>query len=366
MLLVCASSALFAQSTNDANNFYLRGEFDSAYAIAAPLSQQSPEDTALNLLVGRILADKEKFLEAIPYLKKTLELDADGTMRRPWALTFLGVCYYSTGQYEDAKSALEQCMAIKSNRNTLNLAHNLYLNFGLDSTFTTWTTTETPHFIFHFEPRSVISDTETFITNIEHDYDTLNKFFGATLPKKIDYYAWNSNNDAAKAGLQRLAFTRPASCVIHSGISLTQGRELTRILADYAGGGNPKPGFIDDGMTGCFDLRSGDDKLVIARAWMRSKKITDTIPIKYYWNYWWLFNNEQLSPVASAFVQRLIALGGREKFLQLIKDQTYGNAVAIYGAQLNTIIADFEKSLFVKEEKKDEKQGENKGTNMKQ
>ena len=64
-----------------------------------------------------------------------------------------------------------------------------------------------------------------------------------------------------------------------------------------------------------------------------------------------IWNNRSLSeevlyPVGGAFVKYLIDTAGKDKFIELFKNQTYENARKVYGDNFETLVVGFEKSLL--------------------
>jgi hypothetical protein len=50
-------------------------------------------------------------------------------------------------------------------------------------------------------------------------------------------------------------------------------------------------------------------------------------------------------PLAGEFVFRILDKWGKDKLIDLIKNQTYENALLIYGEELNAIISELENEI---------------------
>jgi hypothetical protein len=67
------------------------------------------------------------------------------------------------------------------------------------------------------------------------------------------------------------------------------------------------------------------------------------IAIKDCWTAGEKYVDEILYPLSGLFVKELIDNFGKEKFLELFKNQTYENAKLIFGNKLDTMIEELEK-----------------------
>lgn len=81
--------------------------------------KQNPNNVTLNVQMGNLLFDSQKFKEAIPYYEKALELEA----HNPDVIVDLGVCYFNLDDFQTAKELFEQ--ALEHNSNHVNALYNL-------------------------------------------------------------------------------------------------------------------------------------------------------------------------------------------------------------------------------------------------
>ncbi|HZV11725.1 MAG TPA: tetratricopeptide repeat protein, partial [Candidatus Kapabacteria bacterium] len=281
------SLPLFAQDqrVEDLWNMYARGALDSALTGAMPLVRQSPDDIPLNLLVGRVLTDEAKFGDASPYLHKVVKLSDHSGWQSAWALDYLGDCFYAAGRYDSASSAFSDCLALNATATVNRKASFDMKLLGFHPLYKDWKTVESKHFLFHFPPETAVRDVDSYIAHTESGFDTINAFFNSTLPKKIDFFVWNNNEEAQKAGLGQLAFAQPQYCVVHTSLGHTVGHEMTHVVSYYAVPHQIRTGFISEGIGVCFNLNN-DDKLSAARQYLKDYSINDTIPIEYFWKDW--------------------------------------------------------------------------------
>ena len=83
-----------------------------------------------------------------------------------------------------------------------------------------------------------------------------------------------------------------------------------------------------------------NEKLKIAQETYK----TNQIDIKEIWRNQTKLNDDILYPISGAFVNFLIEYD-KEKFLKLTENQTYENAIKIYGENIDDLIDDFIKKL---------------------
>ncbi len=65
--------------------------------------------------------------------------------------------------------------------------------------------------------------------------------------------------------------------------------------------------------------------------------------IKDTWINWGKYPQELSYPLSGLFVEELISRFGKEKFLAFFTDQTYENALKLYGSETDTMIQEFQK-----------------------
>ena len=154
-------------------------------------------------------------------------------------------------------------------------------------------------------------------------------FFGGPLSGKVDLYAWADESEAARVLGKPLAFAVPSSLTIHTPPRHTPGHELTHIVV-----GDRFPGrwnrFIGEGTAVLFD-QTRRDRLAMARDVVKAGGVTGTVR-----DAWSTSAGEEawFYPIAGAFAERLLARGGKDKFLALLAEPSLDGARRVYGADL--------------------------------
>ena len=139
------------------------------------------------------------------------------------------------------------------------------------------------------------------------------------------------------------AFASPGYCCIHSNTNLTPGHEITHILSHFSTPGSIKNEFIFEGIAVAFD-QSDRDKEAFVRAYARRKKIEE-FSIDSAWKNHGLYPKTLTYPLGGILVERIIQQFGREKFIEFMQDQSYENALKIFGDQLQVLISTLELEL---------------------
>lgn len=320
---------------------YLSGDIDQTIEKAESCLANDPNNVDYHLLLGRALTDKGKFGEALPVLSFTVENDRGNTWRKAWALGYLGTCYFMLGEYEKSAAATQEAFDMQLTRNASRYSHIHLLLFGFDAFYRNWKIVESEHFRFHFQNMSD-ADLSNYIASRESAFDQINEFFAVSLPKKIDFFVWNSHNDALKLLKRNLGFADPGTCVVHAHFQQTRGHEMTHVISHYSAELPVKTGLINEGTAVCFDL-SNNDREKMVKDWLATNE--KSIAIKEIWTNWKAYPDELSYPLSGLFVQRLIDQFGREKFLEFFSKQSYENAKVVFGDELDRLIQDFEEQV---------------------
>ncbi|MCX5797657.1 MAG: tetratricopeptide repeat protein [Elusimicrobia bacterium] len=305
--------------------------------------QRDPQDAQANLLYGEGLVDDGAYAKAIPYLQKASALDSHGAWIRAWALNYLGRCYFAAGDYAGSRKALLESARMGATENVTKKS-NWYLHlFGMDDLFKTWDVQASEHFIFHFQTPSVLADHADFIKEREDAFAAIAAFFDDTrLPLKIHYFVWNSKADARKSVGFELGFAVPEHGVIQTSFdNETPGHETTHIIAHYFAGAPKRTMLINEGIAVHLNQKHWDNLELARKRWRSDPK--GRASIKDLWSGKPLDSYHY--PLAGAFAAHLLQWGGKEKFLNLIRHQSYEDALKIYGPGLDTAIHDFEAKL---------------------
>lgn len=226
-------------------------------------------------------------------------------------------------------------------KNPTNYAYGLTLLFGYNAFYDNWKIVESDHFRFYFQDMTD-ADIEKYVQLREQAYNRINDFFNSSLPKKIDFFVWNSRDDAKNLLKTDLGFAKPVVCIVHSYYQQTIGHEMTHVISDYTSKILNKTRFINEGTAVCFD-QSGHNKMLLVQEWI--KKNNKLIVIKDLWANLENYPDELVYPVSGLFVKVLIDNFGRDKFLDFFKSQTYENAKLVFGENLDIVIKAFEKEI---------------------
>ena len=326
---------------DDLWKLYNSQEFKSVIEKAKPLLENEPNNTDLNLIVGRTYAHQANYSKAILYLKVAAENDKNDTWRKAWALNYLGTCCYMIGEYDDSKQYLKECIALNATKNSRNDAIGKNSLFGFHKSFNKWKYIETENFRFYFQEMDD-NDIKNYTELREEAYVEINNFFESTLPKKIDFFVWKSRRKAKRMLKKDLGFAYPVYCITHSHYEQTIGHEMTHIISHYATNISHKNRFIDEGTAVCFD-QSHQDRLKQVKDWI--EKNNKRITVKDYWENVNNHSDEIVYPLAGLFVKELIDNFGRDKFIEFFCNQTYENAKLVFGVNLDKVIKEFENKI---------------------
>ncbi len=336
LIFLCLSN-LQGQTLEAAGKLYKERQFDSALVEIKEFLKKVPLHGEGNVLAGRILAAQGKFSEAEDYLLKGFRTEEGPMFSKAWAMRELAACYFVKGDSVKSKMFLQNCISLNATKNATISCENLMLRFGYDKLFQNWTKKESMHFIFHFQDTSTIKNINRYIERKELAFDSINGFFHSDLPKKIDYFIWTNDKEAEELFKHRLAFSESNLCLTHTSTTNTLGHEMTHSISFYAGPIYKQTKLIGEGVCVYFDL-SNRNNIQMIRNKSQSK-----ISIIEIWK-----NGESddiLYPLGGELVKRLIDNFGREKFMMLLSNQSYENALKIYGQELNTLINALEKDI---------------------
>jgi len=212
-------------------NQYQAGNYDKVIENATPFLDIDSLKADLNLLLGRTYTDTKDYTKAIPYLEYTIKNEPNNSWRKAWASAYLGTCYFMKQDYENSRKATKECIDLNVTKNATNYAYGRLLLFGFDDFYKNWKIVDTENFRFHFQN---LSDAEikTFTSIRENAFRDINKFFNSRLPKKIDFFVWDSREDAKELLKANLGFAKPEFCVVHSYVQQTPGHEMTHVISN--------------------------------------------------------------------------------------------------------------------------------------
>lgn len=342
-ILILVSLISFGQNStiDDLWKLYNARDFKSVIDKAKTLLVADRDNIDLNLMVGRSYADSGDFHNALSYLESAVANDKDNSWRKAWALSYLGTCYFMTGDYKNSERSLDECIQLNTTQNATNSSYGQTLLFGFNEFYKTWKTVETDNFRFHFQHMEA-PEIENYVSKREVAYEKINAFFKSTLPKKIDFYVWESREDAKRILKANLGFAKPDFCVVHTHYQQTIGHEMTHVISNFSTKFLNKTGLINEGTAVCFD-QANQNREQIVKDWLKAngKKVS----IVEIWDNWKGYPEELTYPLSGLFVKELIDKFGQEKFIEFFGNQTYMNAKLVFGGGLDNLIKDFENRI---------------------
>ncbi|RMG85535.1 MAG: hypothetical protein D6714_05795 [Bacteroidetes bacterium] len=345
-ILLLAGFFAHAQSEDEADELARRERYERLIEEGKAKLKYEGKNPQVSMVVGRALYQIGKPEEAIPYLEEAIREPNVKTMIDAWAMDFLGKIHYRKGDYDQAKKYLKTARSLNATKNaTYDIQATLML-FGFDEKFDTWQTFETDHIIFHIENPEPLGDVAKYIAERTKAFEEIQAFFGAKLPKKIDFFIWSDQLDGYRFLKQTPGFVLSEACLIHGFLFQPPGFGFSELLADYAvpeGVGKPSK-FIRTGMRVYFD-QTHRNRVKSAKKAIKESGAEQPVNVRKLWQQPEGVNENVLENVAGAFVEILIEKGGEKSFLKLLGDPTYEAAKTIYGDQLNAWIADIEKRL---------------------
>ena len=323
------------------SKLYTSHDLKSVIEKAKPMLEKDPNNIELNLILGRSYTDQGDFTIAIPYLESTVKNEKDNSWQKAWALGYLGTCYFMTQDYDNSKKSIKKCLDLNATKNSTRYAYANNIIFGFDDFFNDWKMVESENIRFHFQK---MSDTEikSFVSTSEEAFRIINKFFNSKLPKKIDFFVWESKEDAKNLFKRNLGFSNPDFCLIHSHSQQTKGHEMTHVVSNYSTKIIKKSELISEGTAVCFNL-SKKNKEQKVKDWLKANN--KKISIVEIWNNWENYPEEFTYPISGLFVRELIDNFGQERFIAFFSNQTYKNAKLVFGEKLDTLIKDFENKI---------------------
>jgi tetratricopeptide (TPR) repeat protein len=333
-----------ALSTEDLNRLFTERKYEEIVQETSKMLAAEPDNPVLNLAAGRALADLKQYQKALPYLKRAdREFPEKQRWIQGWALGYLGLCEYMTGDYRKAKTDLAAAVALNATANSAQFARNYQKLFSFDEYYNNWKMVESERFVFHFQP-SAMGNIAEFIRDREEAFATINRFFGSRVPQRIHFYVYHSDAKLRERFGKESGFAYPAYFFIHSQYFFSIGHEITHVISYYYDTPPQRRDLINEGMAVYFDL-TGENKLEMARYQLKKHRI-EAFSLVRLWQDWKWLPNTVSYPVAGAFVKFLIEREGEAKFKRLIVDQRYENAQAVYGPQkLDALIREFEAEL---------------------
>ncbi|AZB01991.1 hypothetical protein EG359_21430 [Chryseobacterium joostei] len=310
-----------------------------ALSLGHKVLENIPNDFDANLLMAASYNNLGDFQKSLLY-STNLETLSENDEKKSWALMQLMAANYGLGNKEASKKYYDLVKSIKLSEKAKTELNTLIKRLGLDDFYNQWNIVETENLIFHFE-NSISEEARNRIAKSRQKaFTKINEFFGAKLPKKIDFFVWGSNDTYNEFLEHNLGFTQANYCVSHNRLNQTAGHEIAHNLSFWRGSrGKITTQFINEGIGVCFDLNENDKLEAAKQAYKKSP-----IDIKKVWSENQKISSDILYPVSGAFVEFLIKYD-KVKFIELNNDQTYENAKKVYGNEIEILIENFMNKL---------------------
>ena len=321
--------------TEELGKLYANGQLDAAISLGEKELRTHGEQNGVSMFVGRAYADKQQYQAAIPYLAKSLASASSTADVKAWSEASLGTCYYALQEYPKAKQALEHVVAAAATKNVTAYASRRLGMLRAQELAANWKLVETAHYRFHLQAPEHLGSVEEFTAAHERAYERSNRFFQATLPRKIDYYVWDERAAATKMLGQNLGFTVAELLTSHVVKGQTKGHETAHVLTFYGLQPSPQTRLINEGIAVCFD-QTIRDRMELAR-----QATGGTVNVWQMWEKPQIYSDDQLYPVGGALLEYLLAHSSETDVKQLLREQTPELGRKLFSKQ----IADFEKEL---------------------
>jgi tetratricopeptide (TPR) repeat protein len=262
-----------------------------------------------------------------------------------WYYAWLISVNYFLGDYQLSKSYLNKCLSIDENNELSNLAQKFSKYFGFNEYYNSWQTLETDNLIFHYRQDSnSITNVHEFAEKREVAFVKIQEFFKSSIHRKIDFYIWDSRDEAYNFLNRYLGFSIPQYYLIHSAADQSIGHEITHIITHYIEGSSNVTSLICEGAAVLFD-QSIRDNIESTKKMMKRNNITQ-VDIKKLWDDFFKLSSGVTYPLSAVFAQALLTEFGKEKYIELLKNQTYDNACNIYGKSNLDIIIQKTQNIF--------------------
>ncbi len=348
-----APAARLAAQLDSVWEAYERSDWPATAARAESVLARLPGDTppetrfSFTLAAGRAWTDMGEPARALPHLERALALDAPPRGPRTWALAYAGRARFARGDTAGARAALQAVEALAPTERVRATVASDWRLFGFDSSYARWHTLETPHLHIRLSPRAPVLDPRAFAEVRERAAVRIAAALGDTAaagaPKRIDVFVWDSDLEAAAAGLARVHIARPALGLTHLTWDQTVGHELAHIIAFRAVRPIATAPIVGEGVAVFFD-GSTDDRLREAAEALSGRGLAG-VDVRALWRDWSTLPPPLAYPVAGAVIDMLHRDGGLPALRALLRTQTLDDARRIYGPSLDGWLDAFESRL---------------------
>lgn len=332
IILFLAYFTLGLSQEANLKDLYSKKEYDNAIKLAQKILISSPEDFDTQLMLLKIYNSKCDYPIASTLLAKMSSSD------ERFLIESLKT-NYGLGNTKEAKRIYDQLIEDSKNEVLKKELLKFGLVTGLDPIYDDWKIKETQNIVFHFQKSIPAEKMQNIVASRQKAFEKINNFFNSLLPKKIDFFVWDTEESYNSYLKTNLGFTFAQFCISHNRTNQSPGHEIAHNISFWKTLEQKKVIFINEGIGVYFD-QQGNSRLETAKEAYRK----DPINIKEIWQNNRRAEESTMYPIAGAFIEYLIQYD-KGKFLKLTEDQTYENAVKVYDKKIDRLIEDFVKTL---------------------
>jgi len=336
-LLFLSSLIAYSQKKEMAENFR-NGDYDKTIEIGKKILEAEPDDFETILFIAKAQNEKGNFADAAPYLASAKKLAKEG-WQKSWMLLETARNSFGTGNIQETRMHYKEALAVSGTKNSAKELKSFGMLSGLDDFYKDWKIRESKNIIFHFEGNISIQEIERIVKTRQEAFDEVNSFFNSAMLKKIDFFVWNLEQSFNPALNANLGFSCPALGISHNRLGQTPGHEIAHNISFWKSKSGLTTKFINEGIGVCFDQQK-NDKMKIAQEIYKN----NPIDIKEIWKSQAKLSDGILYPISGAFVELLVEYD-KEKFFKLNENQTYENALKVYGREIDELIEGFTLNL---------------------
>ncbi len=330
-----------AQDLDSLYSLFRARRFEEVVRASERALAAYPADVRHHSLVGRSLVALGRSEEALPHLDSVIASEPARTWLSDWCYHDRAVALFTLGRTAEAAIALDSARASLT-ANAARSAAGFARVTGLDPLYGDWRAIEEAHVRVHYPPSIDDATAASFAASRERAFRVLQAEFPVSLGKRVDIFVWPGREAARRAGFPSLGFATPELGVVHSRLDQTPGHELAHVVIFSALHPVRSTRFVNEGVAVLLDL-SGRDRMAVARA--AAADADEPVDVLALWEDGRGAPEPLLYPVAAAFLDRLRAAGGPDRFRALLRDQTVANAREVYGPLLARTVSDFERDV---------------------
>ncbi len=337
-LVSCMTSNPLDAEQEKIRDYYVHKNYQEVILLSIEYLKENPDDAFVNHCIGRALSDSKRGKEALAYLEKAIKLDNEKSYISSWSYLYLG-SYYSETDRSLALQMFDKVIELNKTSNSASWAKMEKLQLAQNKADFTFIGTE--HINFYFNDVQSISNPAVYTEVRETAFVKICSTLKVEPDFSIDFYVWHDRDKFYEEYGKTLGFSMSSEGIIHSADDQSVGHEIAHsIIYHLYKDRGEVTGLINEGGAVYFDQNTGFT--FEERVKQVSKKARKNLDIKDMWANWGSYTENVGYPVGGAFIEYLVKKAGVDKLILLLSDQSYENAVEIYGSNLDLYITDFE------------------------